>query len=140
MALIRPCFQGLLAFVLLITICARARAQGRAEVLLDLLDAFRPDAVRDALSCEVRRPASAAGVKEDALFEHPKEITRPARVDYRVTLPAITSDDLLLLVFDIALSDGIKPGTGEDGVRFSIEIDGKQYFAREITERRWQPH
>jgi hypothetical protein len=109
-------------------------------VVADLLEAFKADLARQALSCEIRRPASAGGVKEDALFEHPLAPGRAARVDYDLDLPHASATDPLLLAFDIALADGIKPGSGEDGVRFIVELDGRKIFSRDTLETRWQPH
>src|ERR1041385_2972869 len=109
------------------------QVQGGPEVELSpaLLKLFNPDRVHDALSCEVRRPASADGVKEDALFEHPMAPGHPARVDYDLDLPPASEATPLLLAFDIALSDGVNPGKGKDGGRFRVEADGQELFARE---------
>src|SRR2546421_10264461 len=127
-------------FVFAVAAAAHAQNQPRVDVVADLLNTFQPGNARDALSCEVRRPASAGGVKQDALFEHPRTAARPARVSYEIHLPSVSENQLLLLVFDLALADGIKPGTGEDGVRFIVQIDGQQSFAREVIEARWQTH
>jgi len=117
-------------------------AQGRptVEVVADLLQSFKAELARDALSCEVRRPASAGGIKQDALFEHPQTAARPARVDYRLNLPSLSRSQLLLLAVDIALSDGIKPGADKDGVRFVVQIDGRTVFSHEVNDARWQSH
>ena len=70
------------------TATVRAQLRPTVEVVADLLDLFKAELVRDALSCEVRRPASAGGIKQDALFEHPRTPTRPARVNFQLHLPA----------------------------------------------------
>ncbi|HXT41375.1 MAG TPA: hypothetical protein VN887_15300 [Candidatus Angelobacter sp.] len=120
----------------------QANAAGRpvVEVAADLIELFKPGLVQDALSCEVRQPASAGGVKQDALFEHPLAVGRPARVNYELDLTRTTAQEPLLLAFEIALSDGIKSGAGADGVRFVVQINGRQMFSAETVETRWQPH
>src|SRR5690242_2444276 len=119
---------------------ANAADRPVVEVAADLIELFKPDLVQDALSCEVRQPASAGGVKQDALFEHPLAVGRPARVNYELDLTRTPAQGPLLLAFEIALSDGIKPGAGADGVRFVIQINGRQLFSAETVETRWQPH
>jgi hypothetical protein len=106
-----------------------------------LLETFEPTQAHDVLSCEIRRPATAGGVKKNGLFEHPLAVDKPARVEYNLTLPANESSDRLLLAFELALSDGIdfnKPGIVVDGVRFAVEVDGKRLFEQEWKEILWQ--
>src|SRR5437870_11841869 len=136
----KECFQrGLLIWWSVAAFTASAQDRPRVELAADLLALFEPDRAHETLSCEVRRPASASGVSQPALFEHPLAVGRPARVDYDLTLPPASAAEPLLLAFDIALSDGIKPGKTEDGVRFIVTADGREVFARETIETRWQP-
>jgi len=123
--------------VLLLTICF-AQAQGTVDVVADLLNDFASARVRDTLSTEVRRPSSASGVKQDALFEHPLDGSKPARVEYDLSLPEVRDGNALVFAFDIAIADGIKQGTGEDGVRFRVEVDGRVLFDQSTVELRWQ--
>src|SRR6185295_3990886 len=77
---------------------ARIEAEAKAivELSADLLDAFGSAQVTNASSCELRRPASAGGVKQDALFEHPAAVGRRARVSYALNLPAVEKGQVLL--------------------------------------------
>jgi hypothetical protein len=122
------------------TISVLAQSPPRVNVVADLLEAFDPNQAHDTLECAVRRPASAGGVKENGLFEHPLNTEKPARVNYRIDLPATKNGELLLLAFEIALSDGIKLGSGEDGVRFAIEVSGRTAFEQVVHEARWSSH
>ncbi|MEO8425506.1 MAG: CARDB domain-containing protein [Verrucomicrobiota bacterium] len=120
---------------------SKPEAVPSAEVVADLLETFDPTLAREVLSCEIRRPATASGVKKSALFEHPLAVDKEARVEYKLTLPANESGDRLLLAFELALSDGIdfnKPGIVVDGVRFAVEVDGERLFEQEWKEIRWQ--
>ncbi|MBU6400158.1 MAG: hypothetical protein KGS61_07550 [Verrucomicrobia bacterium] len=112
----------------------------RVEVMADMLEAFAPGHAHDTLECAVRRPATAGGIQEDGLFEHPLNTRTPARVDYDLRLPACATNARLLLAFDLALSDGVKLGTGEDGVRFRVEIEGQTVFGQAVHECRWSAH
>ena len=118
----------------------QAEAKAIVELSADLLDAFGSAQVTNASSCELRRPASAGGVKQDALFEHPAAVGRPARVSYSLNLPAVERGQLLLFVFDIGIADGARLGEPADGVRFEVELEGEQVFANDCHECRWQAH
>lgn len=111
-----------------------------AEVVLDLVEAFVSAQVPNPKLTELRRPARAGGVAQDALFVHPVAPNKPGRVAYTVELPKTTSDDLLLLVFQIALADGVPLQPEEDGVRFGVEVEGQRVFARRCRQARWEPH
>jgi hypothetical protein len=110
------------------------------SVVADLLEAFQPSLARDSSESAVRRPATAGKVRQNGLFEHPRAVGRPARIDYQFDLPAVVTNDLVLFAFDIAIADGIQSGKGADGVRFSIELEGQQVFTREWSECRWESH
>lgn len=118
---------------------AHAQLRPRVDAAVDLLEAFSSARVTDSAGCDVRRPGAAGGVKQDALFQHPHGPGRPARVRYELDLPAIGAGELLLLAFDIAISDGVKLGPQEDGVRFVVEVDGQRLFTGDARETRWQP-
>lgn len=110
------------------------------EIVTDLLNVFEPSLAKNSSETVVRRPAIAGKIREDGLFEHPKIIGQPARVDFEISLPQLSQDDCLLFAFDIALADGIQFGKGEDGVGFSVEVDGQEKFRRVWRECRWEPH
>jgi hypothetical protein len=120
--------------------CGPVRADGRVEIVADLLEAFGAAQVTNCSSCEVRRPAQAGGVKQDGLFEHPLAPARPARVTFALHLPRLEAAEVLLLAFDVALADGVRLGRGEDGVRFGVEVDDMPVFARASHETRWESH
>ncbi|HZO84416.1 MAG TPA: hypothetical protein VFC26_04340, partial [Verrucomicrobiae bacterium] len=124
---------------LILLLPAIVRAAPNAEVLSDLLELFPKATVTNSSSTELRRPASAGGMKQDALFEHPAH-GKPARVEFKVALPRPGSGELLLLSFETALADGITLSPGVDGVRFAVEIDGKRIFEHSCRETRWTPH
>ena len=88
----------------------QAEAEAIVELSADLLDAFGSAQVTHASTCELRRPASVGGVKQDALFEHPAAVGRPARVSYSLSLPAVEKGQLLLFAFDIGIADGARLG------------------------------
>ncbi|PYM12980.1 MAG: hypothetical protein DME18_10095, partial [Verrucomicrobia bacterium] len=138
MKLLAPLWS--VVFAVAIVFDVRAQKPPTVEVVTDLLESFKPELAHDVLSCEVRRPASAGEIKQDALFEHPKSPSRPARINFQLRLPSVSENQLLLFAFDLGLSDGIKPGHGVDGVRFTIQVDGRQVFSRETGEARWQSH
>ncbi len=106
---------------------------------IDFLQQFPNAKVDDALECNVRPQASAAGELRDALFEHPLNLARPARVRYSLDLPPVREGELLTLAFETALSDGISLQGGTDGVRFAIDIAGERVFERDCREIRWTP-
>jgi len=124
--------------------CALARIEAEAKAIVelsaDLLDAFGSAQVTNASSCELRRPASAGGVKQDALFEHPAAVGRRARVSYSLNLPAVEKGQLLLFAFDIGIADGARLDEPADGVRFEVELEGQKVFANDCHECRWQAH
>lgn len=109
-------------------------------VVVDLLERFPSARVDGAAATEIRRPVPSDGVLRDALFTHPGDPT-PARVAYALDLPPVAPGERLLLAFDTALSDGIPPdGRARlDGVRFSVEIDGVEAFARVVDRSHWEP-
>src|SRR5438876_9008968 len=86
----------------------QAEAKAIVELSADLLDAFGSAQVTNASSCELRRPASAGGVKQDALFEHPAAVGRPARVSYSLNLPAVEQGHLLPSAFHFAIPAGAR--------------------------------
>ena len=47
----------------------------------------------------VQGPASAGGVKQNALFEHPETPAKPARATYALQLPSVSLGEVLLLAF-----------------------------------------
>ena len=115
------------------------QAAQKAEVVADLLELFPKATVTNSSSTELRRPASAGGVKQDALFEHPSP-RKPARVEFQIDLPKISSRDLLLFSVETAIADGVDLTKGADGVRFIVEVNGKQIFEQACRETRWTPH
>ena len=115
-----------------------AEAKAVVELSADLLDAFSSAQVTNSSSCELRRPASVGGVKQDALFEHPAGAGRPARVSYSLNLPAVEQGQLLFFAFDIGIADGARLGEPADGVRFEVELEGQQVFAKACHDGRWQ--
>lgn len=131
------------SLVLIISILPTARSLHAAEslaVVADFLERFNPKQVYESAATELRRPASAGGVKQNGLFEHPKVPGTPARVRYALELPTLSADELLLLAFDIAISDGVTWGQGADGVRFALEINGRQVFAGKSASSTWESH
>jgi hypothetical protein len=122
--------------VLITMVGLQAQNRPQVEVIADLLELFDPARVMNSSSSEIRRPATAGGVKEDALFEHPAGVDRPAQIQYQIDLPAVKRGDLLLLAFDIGLADGIKLGGQEDGVRFAVELEGERIFVRPARQCR----
>ena len=133
-------WKCLLAITLIVAGGAPSPSQSMAKVQVDLdfLESFEPGRVSQASECAVRRPATVGGVRQNGLFEHPRGVEKPARVDYTVDLPALGVEDRLLLAFDIGLADGIQLGTGEDGVRFILEVDRHKLFSHEWRECRWE--
>lgn len=115
-----------------------AESKPRVEIVHDLLVAFDASQVRDALKCEVQRPATAGGIRQNALYQHPKFVERPAQVGFDLDLPNVRADELLVLAFDMGLTDGIVFGAAEDGVRFGVEVNGQKVFSRDSRESRWQ--
>ena len=110
---------------------------GRVKIVADLVTLFAPGRAHDSLSSEVRRPAVAGGVKEDAIFEHPLNPGLEASIDYELVLPPVQTNETLTFAFDVALSDGIDLKQG-DGVRFSVRVDGEAVFARDWQQCAWQ--
>src|SRR5689334_9669780 len=118
---------------------ARSFAGDRVIVVADLLEAFPTASVTNCLSCELRAPGVAGGVKQDALFEHPAAPGTPARVEYRVALPGNEGNDQLVLGFEVALADGVKPASGEDGVTFKVAVNEREVFSVHTKQTRWEP-
>ena len=146
----------LFSFLLLLPVVARAAAA--ADVVADLIEIFPNAKVTNSSSTELRRPASAGGVKQDAVFEHPSP-GKPARVEFTIQLPSFAPADRgaskpvgpvpspgastpewLLFSFETALADGITLSPGVDGVRFSVEVDGQTVFEESRRETQWKPH
>ncbi len=117
-----------------------AQTKTAVEVVADLLELFPSAQITNCSSWEVRRPSVAGGVKQNAIFEHPVTPERPARAEFQLHLPDASPGDLLLFAFDIAIADGVKLTPRDDGVRFTVEVDGKKVFTRETRETRWQSH
>ncbi|MBI4324701.1 MAG: hypothetical protein HY674_05500 [Chloroflexi bacterium] len=136
-----PLLWGVLQFILASTAgLGYAQSAPVVDMVVDLLETFNPALVREASECAVQRPATVGGAKQDALFKHPKSVQNPARAEFRLDLPQIAADERLFLAFDIGLRDGVKFDRGADGVRFVVECDGKQVFARDHRECRWQSY
>jgi hypothetical protein len=131
---------GFVALLFLSPLLLRAAQPAVVSVVQDLLETFPSARVQDTAEATVRRPVSAGGREQPALFEHPKEGGRPAQVNYEIALPKIGPNDLLLLAFQVGLADGIEFGQGEDGVRFRVEIEGRPQFSRVWTTNRWERH
>ena len=124
---------------LLLVLPAAAKAAATADVAADLLDAFPGARITNSSSTELRRPASAGGVKQDALFEHPSP-GKPARVEYRIQMPELNSAEFLLFSFETAIADGVTLGPAVDGVQFSVEVDGETVFEEVRRETAWKAH
>ena len=130
------CWLGLTG----LTDLAQAEPAPAVNLVADLLEAFDPGQVRDSASCEIRRPSSAGGVKQNALFEHPQTPAKPARVSYALQLPPVQPGEVLLLAFDIALADGTKLTPVDDGVQFGVEVEGERVFSGKSRENVWRSH
>jgi len=129
------------AAVLIATSLQRAgAAPPPATVVLDLVQAFRSAQVAHPKLTEVRPRAQAGGVVQAALFAHPAGPKQPGRITYSVELPKAGPDDLLLLVFQIALADGVQLRPEHDGVQFGVEVDGHRVFSRRCRQTQWEPH
>lgn len=115
-----------------------ARTAPTVEVVTDLLKEFDPARTQDCLECGSRPTASADGDRRPALFEHPRNPDRLARVLYDVELPKLDPGELLLFAFSIAIADGARLDAGADGVGFSVEVDEKQMFSRDWNRNRWE--
>jgi hypothetical protein len=121
------------------TLLNSATAQPVVQIVGDLIELFPTARTNGCLECEPRPAASADGVKLPALFEHPASASTPARIQYELPLPALTPGEHLLFAFEVALSDGVQPGRGMDGVRFAVEADGERLFTREVRQTHWEP-
>ncbi len=108
------------------------------EIVADLLASFAKATVTDAMNPNIRL-FPADGVLKEALFAHPRDLGKPARVIFTQKLPKLELGERLVLLFDTALSDGIPPGERpkSDGVDFRIEIQKSVLFARHQTLSRW---
>ena len=107
------------------------------KIVADLVALYAPGRVHDSLSSEVRRPAVAGGVKEDAIFEHPLNPGVEASIDYELVLPPVHTNETLTFAFDLALSDGIDLKQC-DGVRFLVCVNGDAVFAQDSQQCAWQ--
>lgn len=107
-------------------------------IVADLLASFAKATVTDAMNPNIRL-FPADGVLKEALFAHPRDVGKPARIVFTQKLPQIELGERLVLLFDTALSDGIPPGERQksDGVDFRIEIQKSVLFARHQTLSRW---
>lgn len=136
-----PRLERVLALAVLVLGIAPAQAASPlATVEFDLLEAFSSAQVAYPKLTEVRRPAWAGGVAQPGLFAHPAGPNQPGRVAYTVALPKAAPEDLLLLVFQIALADGVQLRPEHDGVRFEVQVDNQRLFARRCRQNRWEPH
>ena len=108
------------------------------EIVADLLASFAKATVTDAMDPNIRL-FPADGVLKEALFAHPRDLGKPARVVFTQKLPKLELGERLVLLFDTALSDGIPPGERQksDGVDFRVEIQKNVLFTRHQTLSRW---
>lgn len=108
------------------------------EIVADLLASFAKATVTDAMNPNIRL-FPADGVLKEALFAHPRNLGKPARIVFTQKLPRIEPGERLVLLFDTALSDGIPPGERQksDGVDFRVEVQKNVLFARHQTLSRW---
>jgi hypothetical protein len=111
----------------------------QVEIAADLCALFQPSNVTDSSSCLVREPGSSGGVKMRAIFAHPAHPQRPAQVPFQLALPALADGERLLLALDYGLSDGIQFNGREDGVIFSVEVEGQILVTRTNRAMRWEP-
>ncbi|MGV3772640.1 MAG: hypothetical protein ACO1QB_07045, partial [Verrucomicrobiales bacterium] len=129
-----------IVFLLCLQSCFAAWGQGQTvRLVADLLELYQPGFATNALSVEVRKPGVAGEVKMPALFQHPRHPGLTAKVTFRQSLPSVSPGEKIILSSSIAISDGVKLGTLEDGVGFSIQIDGKSIFQAKTRETRWHP-
>ena len=112
---------------------------GESEVLYDFVAMFEESKSSGAEHISASMADSAGGVTKPALFEHPSP-TDSARIVYELELPSVEESEALFLHFSIGLRDGVvfddeqrQPG----GVKFSIEVSGKQCFESVSMECHW---
>lgn len=112
------------------------------DVVCDLIVAAPQARVSDCVEFAPRASASAGGVQQPALFEHPATPARPARAEYDLDLPPVARGERLILAFSVALSDGVRfdvPGIIVDGVCFQVEVEGKLLYSADWRQIRWRP-
>jgi hypothetical protein len=120
----------------------RAQAQGSVSVEADLLKRAAAASVQNASIIEVKGATPAGGVLQQALFEHPKGVGKPARVSFALRLPVLARGERLLFAFDVALSDGVPWAAADpkpDGVGFSVQVNGKTAYSQTWRQSAWHP-
>ncbi len=115
---------------------------GVIDEVYNFVDEFQHNQSSDAEKTSAGTEESAGGVKKAALFEHP-----PAegytRIQYKVTLPQVESNENLILYFSIGLRDGVDfelPHTKPDGVQFAVEISDERRFEGVSEACRWDEY
>ena len=61
-------------------------------------------------------------------------------IDYALGLPKLAEGERLFLAFSISLSDGAKLTNREDGVAYSIRLNGESIFRQAHRKNEWAAH
>lgn len=115
---------------------------GAASEMYNFVKEFPNSQVSNVEQALASAQDSAGGVKKPAVFEHPRA-EGYASIEYDLILPQIAANENLILHFSIALRDGVDfddPLAKADGVRFAIEVLGKQRFEGFSIACRWEEH
>jgi hypothetical protein len=104
------------------------------------VEEFSPQRVANALNASASMNEKCGGVRKPAIFEHPLP-EGDASIEFVLSLPEVSEDEVLALIFDIGLRDGVRfddPQAPFNGVRFAVEVNGRRVFQEELYECRWR--
>ncbi len=115
---------------------------GIIDEVYNFIREFNSSQTQNAEQALVNSKDSSGGVIKPSIFEQPGG-RGDARIEYEFPLPKVVSDERLILHFSTGLRDGIdldRRLAKSDGVRFSIEVSGKQCFDGVSFACEWQEH
>lgn len=130
-----------LAFLLTgLTALGQAHKTDEARIVADLIDRLPQAKAQHAAEISIRPSGICGGVEKPSIYHHPLHDPSVSTIDYALGLPTLAEGEKLFLAFSIGLSDGAKLTNREDGVAFSVRLNGESIFRQAHRKNEWAAH
>ena len=111
-----------------------------ARIVADLIDRLSQAKAQHAAEISLRPSGICGGVDKRSIYHHPLHEPSVSTIDYALGLPKLAEGERLFLAFSIGLSDGAKLTNREDGVAYSIRLNGESIFRQAHRKNEWAAH
>ena len=123
-----------------LTALGQAHKTDEVRIVADLIDRLPQAKAQHAAEISIRPSGICGGVEKPSIYHHPLHAPSVSTIDYALGLPTLAEGEKLFLAFSIGLSDGAKLTNREDGIAFSVRLNGESIFRQAHRKNEWAAH